>query len=163
MKKSLLAGLLVLSGFALKAQSVSPDVISAGGDFFSNLSGSVSWTLGEPMGETFSSTNNFLTQGFQQPWDFGTMLTGSDPVNAEVYPNPTSDFVYLQFGDHAGGSYVIEVFNTLGQQLSSQNFTATPSAKATVSLTNFADGIYFISVKKADGTQTSTYRITKNS
>jgi hypothetical protein len=163
MKKSLLLAGIVLSGFALNAQSVSPDVISSGGDFFSSLSGSVSWTLGEPMGETYSAPNHFLTQGFQQTWGIGASVGGSDPVNAEVYPNPTSDFVYLQFGDRASGSYVIEVFNTLGQQLSAQNFTATPSAKATVSLASFADGIYFISVKKADGTQTSTYRITKNS
>ena len=131
MKTSLLAGLFVLSGFALNAYS-----------FTDNFSG-----------RTF----------FSCPYNALSETSASDPVNAEVYPNPTSDLVYLQFGEHASGSYVIEVFNTLGQQLSTQNFTASPSAKATVSLSSFADGIYFISVKKADGTQTSTYRITKNS
>lgn len=158
----LVSGFLIASATAVNAQSVTPDVIASGGDYFQNVNGSVSWTLGEPMGETYTAGNNILTQGFQQPWDFGTMITG-EPVNAEVYPNPTSDLVYLQFGDKTSGTYVIEVFNTLGQQLSATNFTATPSSRATVSLTSFADGIYFISVRKTDGTETSTFRITKNS
>ena len=47
------------------AQSLSPSVISSAGDFFSNASGSLSSTVAEmTMVETFSSTNNKLTQGF---------------------------------------------------------------------------------------------------
>lgn len=146
------------------AQSVSPDVIATAGEFYSNASGSISWTMGEPMGETYSQTNNIVTQGFQQPWDFGTAISpGQSPVNAGVYPNPTSDVVNLQFGDNSTGAYVIEVFNTLGQQVSASQFTATPSAQTTVSLRDYADGIYFITVRKADGTESSTFKITKNS
>lgn len=165
MKKTfLLLGLFVGMSGLIKAQSISPDVIATAGEFYSNASGSISWTLGEPMGETYSSSNNVLTQGFQQPWDFGTYVPdGQTPVNADVFPNPTSDVVNLQFGDNSNGIYVIEVYNTLGQQLSSSQFAATPSARATVSLTDFADGIYFITVRKVDGNETSTYKITKNS
>lgn len=157
-----IAGLISSSGW-LYAQSVSPGVIASGGDYFSNSGGSVSWTLGEPMGETYQSANNFLTQGFQQPWDFGTVTNSNQPVNADVYPNPTTDVVFLQFGDNSSGLYIIEVFNTLGQQLKSNAFTATPSARTSVSLQDFADGVYFITVRKNDGSETSTFRITKNS
>lgn len=165
MKKTfLLLGLVVGTSGLISAQSISPDVIASAGEFYSNASGSISWTLGEPMGETYTSSNNVLTQGFQQPWDFGTTVpTVQSPVNADVYPNPTSDVVNLQFGDNSNGLYVIEVYNTLGQTLSATQFSATPSARATVSLTDFADGIYFITVRKADGTETSTFKITKNS
>jgi hypothetical protein len=162
MKKALLVFSLSVSALC-SAQSVSPDVIASAGDFFSNASGSISWTLGEPMGETYSQTNNIVTQGFQQPWDFGTPVVGGDPVNAEVYPNPTSDLVNLQFGDNTSGQYVIEVYNTLGQKLKTSTFTASPSAKTSVSLFEYSDGIYFITVRKADGTENSTFRITKNS
>lgn len=115
------------------------------------------------MGETYSQTNNILTQGFQQPWDFGTDVIGDNPVNAEIFPNPTSDVVNLQFGDNSNGQYVIEIYNTLGQMMRATTFNATPSARATVSLQDYSDGIYFITVRKADGTENSTYRITKNS
>ena len=165
MKKTFLVFGLV-AGFTMigKAQSVSPDVIASAGDFYQNASGSISWTLGEPMGETYSSANNWLTQGFQQPWDFGTGVVPSlNPVSAEAYPNPTDDVVNLQFGDNSSGLYVIEVFNTLGQRLSTSQFTASPSARATVSLQDYADGIYFVTVRKSDGTESSTFKITKNS
>ena len=164
MKKTLLIlGVVAGSyGFA-HAQSVSPDVIATAGDFYSNASGSVSWTLGEPMGETYTSTNNILTQGFQQPWDFGTGLpSGANPVNADVYPNPTADVVNLQFDNLSSGQYVIEVYNALGQRMSAMQFAATPNSQATVSLADFANGIYFITVSKVDGTETSTFKITKN-
>lgn len=164
MKKPLLILGFVAGSFVLaKAQSVSPDVLATAGEFYSNSSGSISWTMGEPMGETYTNTNNILTQGFQQPWDFGTNVTsGSAPVNADVYPNPTADVVHLQFGDNSNGQYVIEVYNTLGQQMSATQFTAAPSSQATVSLAEFANGVYFVTVHKVDGSETSTFKITKN-
>jgi hypothetical protein len=162
MKKVLLVLAVSVSSYCA-AQSVTPDVIASAGDFFSNAGGSISWTLGEPMGETYQQTGNMVTQGFQQPWDFGMFITGGDPVNAEVYPNPTADVVNLEFGDKTSGQYIIEVYNTLGQQLRSTTFNATPSSRTTISLLDYSDGIYFITVRKADGTENSTFRITKNS
>lgn len=161
--KRLLLLLAVSASVVSTAQSLSPQVVSSAGDFFSNASGSVSWTLGEPMGETYSQTSNILTQGFQQPDDFGTDVIGDDPVNAEIYPNPTADVVNLQFGTDVNGQYLIEIYNTLGQQLRSVTYTASPSSQTAVSLADYSDGIYFITVRKADGTQTSTFRVTKNS
>lgn len=154
------AGFIASAGL-LRAQSVTPEVISSAGDYFANTNGSVSWTLGEPMGETYVSSNNFLTQGFQQPWDFGTVINGNQPVNAEVYPNPTTDVVFLQFSNESSGLYIIEIFNPLGQLLKSTAFTATASARTSVSLHDYSDGVYFITVRKNDGTETSTFRITK--
>lgn len=164
MKQTFLTiGMFVALYGVARAQSVSPDVIATAGDFYQNASGSISWTLGEPMGETYSSANNILTQGFQQPWDFGTDVQAPTPVNADAYPNPTSDVVHLQFGAEASGEYVIDVFNTLGQQVSQTQYTASPSSQTTVSLTDFSDGVYFLTIRKVDGSQSSTFKITKNS
>ncbi|MBN2174518.1 MAG: hypothetical protein JW731_10310, partial [Bacteroidales bacterium] len=68
MKK--IAHILLLSAFPFFAfaQSVSPEVIASAGDYFENSTGSLSWTLGEVMNETFSNGSNILTQGFQQPF-----------------------------------------------------------------------------------------------
>lgn len=158
----ILISILTLEGYA-NAQSVTPSVVASAGDFFSNTSGSVSWTLGEPMGETYSSSSNWLTQGYQQTWDIGTSVTSPSPVNADLYPNPTNDIVNIQFGADASGEYVIEVYNTLGQMLNSSQFAATPSARAEVSLSDYSDGIFFITVRKNDGSTNSTFKINKNS
>src|SRR4051812_9015968 len=50
------------------AQSLSPKVIASAGGYFTSANASLSWTLGETMGQTFTNGNNVLTQGFQQPY-----------------------------------------------------------------------------------------------
>jgi len=60
----------------ISAQITSPEVISSSGAYFSNTSGSMSWTLGETVTETFSNGSNILTQGFQQP--VSVSITGID-------------------------------------------------------------------------------------
>ena len=42
------------------------DVISAFGNYFSNNSNTISWTIGECIPETFANSGNKLTQRFQQ-------------------------------------------------------------------------------------------------
>jgi hypothetical protein len=66
MKKLLIVPALA-AAICLNAQSLSPQVIASSGSYFSNGSGSLSWTLGETMTETFIAGSSQLTQGFQQP------------------------------------------------------------------------------------------------
>ncbi len=139
----IVAGLISSAGW-LHAQSVSPDVIASGGDYFSNSGGSVSWTLGEPMGETYQSANNFLTQGFQQPWDFGTVTNSNQPVNADVYPNPTTGMITVQ---HAEG-YTFRLFDYQGRLVLSALLTA---AKQQLTVSSYPSGIYCYSILSASG------------
>ncbi|MCD4736625.1 MAG: hypothetical protein K8R53_11320 [Bacteroidales bacterium] len=61
----ILAELMIVS--VLFSQSIERDVVASSGDYYETAVGSVSWTLGELATETFTSPNNILTQGFQQP------------------------------------------------------------------------------------------------
>ncbi len=69
MKKSLSFLFIIaftLLSFQIKAQQV---IASAGGNYEGdNIS--LSWTMGEPVTETFSGGGVILTQGFQQPYSF---------------------------------------------------------------------------------------------
>jgi len=51
----------------LCAQSFATDVIGSAGTFAKETGGSMAWTIGEVMIETYSSSYNFFTQGFHQP------------------------------------------------------------------------------------------------
>ena len=79
--KTFITVIVILFSFGnhLHAQSFSQDVIGLAGTFATSANGSMAWTIGEVMIETYSSTNNFFTQGFHQPdavvppvevWDF---------------------------------------------------------------------------------------------
>src|SRR3989442_14473369 len=75
MKKIIL--LILLSGlsFALRAQTLTPFVVSTSGAFYSNGAGMLSTTIGELAAvTTLSGGSNYLTQGFQQPWDFSVSI-----------------------------------------------------------------------------------------
>ncbi len=67
MKKPQLLLIALCFPFFVNAQSVSPQVVASGGDYFEGSSVSLSWTLGEIATETLSNGNIILTQGFQQP------------------------------------------------------------------------------------------------
>jgi len=45
----------------------SQEVLSSGGGYEVTTSGSVSWSIGEPIIETLSGTGGVMTQGMQQP------------------------------------------------------------------------------------------------
>ena len=48
----------------------SQQVIATSGGYYQNENISLSWTVGEPVIETFTAGDVILTQGFQQPWSF---------------------------------------------------------------------------------------------
>lgn len=59
----------MLNGWERKcyAQSFSPTVIASAGTFATAADGSMAWTIGEVITETFGYHENFFTQGFHQP------------------------------------------------------------------------------------------------
>ena len=68
-----------------------------------------------------------------------------------LYPNPTSDEVYLALKNAVNGKTTIEVYNQIGQIV----YTEVKSelmAQSIVSIntSRFADGVYFVNVKNGD-------------
>jgi hypothetical protein len=94
--------LLVLSFIAFVGISpiLSQEVIAIGGQYLSNSSGSISYTIGETVIETLTGSNNILTQGFQQTNLIVTAINEAKRLNFEIsaYPNPTQDFIRLRIG-----------------------------------------------------------------
>jgi hypothetical protein len=66
-KKIILAALAVV---ILCFQTNAQQVIASAGGYSVGETVSLSWTLGEPVTETFSGGGIILTQGFQQPYSF---------------------------------------------------------------------------------------------
>lgn len=68
-------------------------LISSGGDAYTTTTNHVVLSIGESFVETQTSGVNSLTYGFNQPipGTIGILETG--PIELEVFPNPTSNFV----------------------------------------------------------------------
>lgn len=122
-----------------RAQSLSPEVIATAGDFFTGLTANISWTLGEPVIETYSGTAGTLTQGFQQDWQNpdGIIETEFNP-DISIYPNP----FYDQFAIHSPVSCFVTIKDLIGRTV----FETTTIIAGTnaVNLSSLEAGTYFI-------------------
>ena len=76
--------------FFLLSNNNAQEVITTAGDYYLASSGSLSWTFGETITETFSTGINALTQGFNQS-QLSATATYQLPTldfNIKAYPNP---------------------------------------------------------------------------
>jgi len=160
----LAAALLMAGAFSLRAQSLSPEVISSAGDVLTSSGGSVSYTIGEPVSETFSATPNILTQGFQQPWTVSLAgIPEQDELNGiYAYPNPVKDDLLIDFTAVKNGSYILKITDVAGKELENKKLeTGAGAFIQRVSLSAYENGIYFIGIISADKAYVKTFKIVK--
>lgn len=83
------------SSVSLQAQ----EVIGTTGEHYEGEGISLSWTLGEPVSETYSSGDNFLTQGFHQGQFILVYIGEKEEPATEVtvYPNPFANVLNIRF------------------------------------------------------------------
>lgn len=92
------------TNFMLQGQQ---QVVATAGDYNQTASGSLSWTLGEPVIETYTVNVQTLSQGFQQ----GSVSVIYQEIKEElkieisVYPNPADDYVILAVDKPEGLQY----------------------------------------------------------
>ena len=150
MKKIKLLIALSVITVSLRAQSLTPQVISSSGAFYSNGSGMLSTTIGELAAvTTLSGGSYYLTQGFQQPWDFGVgipELNGTD-FALEIYPNPGNGMFYLSVNTPEDSKLKIHIYDVLGKTIFSENVNSPSGGMIhELNLRNFNSGIYFLEV-----------------
>lgn len=106
-----------------KGQSLSPFVIAATGNFYSNTQGSLSFTVGEmTLVNNFNTSSIILLQGFQQPLpNIITSLNsvGIPGVNINFCPNPSNGLITLALKSPFILDVRLNVFDILGRQVKS--------------------------------------------
>jgi hypothetical protein len=76
---------LIPSFSLLQAQSISRQLVATAGGVATGTTGSVSFSIGEPVIGTITGGGFTLTQGFQQPESAQCTITGFDPFPASIY------------------------------------------------------------------------------
>ena len=98
----------------------SQHVVAPAGNYHENAQGSVCWTLGEAIINTYQNDNHSISQGFQQ--SFVTVATLADEpiamLHLMAFPNPARDLVTITSGYELEGTYRYEVYDMVGQLLS---------------------------------------------
>jgi len=65
----------------------------------------------------------------------------------QIYPNPTNEFINITLRELAGKKGTIEIFNSFGQRVKSQNYEVIPSLPATFDVSELVGGVYFVNIK----------------
>lgn len=145
--------ILLLASLIAEAQSndqLRPNVIASSGAFFSNAAGMLSYTVGELAAvTTLSSTNNFLTQGFQQPSDFNVFVPSVDAQNfsMNVFPNPSKGNFFITVKTPKDYSMTYSVFDMLGKLvIASDKKIFRGNATIPLDLTRQIVGIYLLEI-----------------
>lgn len=157
-------GLLLIIFFSfqlINGQSLEPKVIAASGAYITSVSCSMTWTLGEVMTDTYTSSGNFLTQGFNQPdTDFATAVVNLfHTENILVYPNPAINYIIIDL-KNVPGNHIIYIYNTLGQMLLQENIRAGQE-QLEIPINEFANGLYLINIKNPESNLSSSFKVIK--
>jgi len=157
MKQKLLLVFALTTVITCKSQTVTPVVLSNQGGFSVLSGGSISWSIGEPVSESYVNGTKLTTMGFHQPeLDFVTLIKeqGSD-ASVLVFPNPVRDLLTINFSGLKEGNYSLELIDNLGK-LIYKSETAISEKTQTVQLkiNEVAAGNYFLRVDNKDFSKT---------
>jgi len=138
----LLTGLITIFVLITSAQ----DLISTGGDFFHMESGSISFTIGEPIIETLGNEDHDLTQGFQQASrDITTDYNEMEFTSINVFPNPTTDYINIECSEFEELNYQLYTLNGVLVSLGEIS-----KIESTISLVNYNPSIFILKLYKED-------------
>ena len=149
------------------SQTLTPTVVSCYGKFSGAGGYSLSATGGEPMTETFSAGNNILTQGFQQPDFISTGITVLNEAGflVKIFPNPTADFLTVQFQSNSENEFNISLSDFLGRKFILHNEQEKKGNEFTKTflLNELPSACYFLTIENSKGDIKKSFPIIKTS
>lgn len=137
------------------------EVIASDGSFSLNSQGSLSWTLGEVVTETFSTSDNFLTQGFQQKLE-GFLYIGEISFEDHIiFPNPFLSEITVS-SSCSESNYQIDIYDNQTKLVYTNKFLfSVPCEQVNIDLAALPAGIYFFTVIIPDSGEKFVERIIK--
>ena len=165
MKKYYILFLAVFLGLSVSGQSISSYVVASAGESVETSDVSISWTLGEIAIETLEDNGNtlILTQGFQQAYFDITSI--EDPIlsnnfKLKVYPNPASEFVWVELESDEINEVLIEMFDLNGKLVYNSKLNIH-EVRTQIKLTDQNSSQYILRISDSSGTVLHTYKLIK--
>jgi hypothetical protein len=154
MKKLLLLFLISSIG---QAQSISKQVIGTSGKTLTNSNLKLSYTVGEPVVGLMTSGGNQLGNGYYPALNLQTLSVEDNvlDVQLKVYPNPTSQSLYVSHPDM--NSFGITIVDLNGKQL----YSGTINKEEPLDVSNYTQGMYLVTIENTTTNKKNTYKIIK--
>ena len=155
--KSLIFILLVSAICYSQTPSISKQVIGTAGKTQTNSNFKVSWTAGEPVVGLMTAGGNQLGNGYYPAMDLQALQIEdhSFDVKIKVYPNPTSEMLYVSHPEL--NSFSIQITDLNGKQIYSGNIDKDQP----LNVSNYTQGIYLVTISNKEANKKNTYKIIK--
>ena len=152
MKKFLLFSCLLLSICAFsKAQFYERYLISPAGDYYEMSNVQMTWVLGDLVTGAYDIGQLIVPYGVDVPHYVDVTS------NVSLFPNPTSDKVYLQMNMDNIDNCLYYLYDILGREIQNSMIT---SFKTELNLESFEPGIYILRIIK-EKVQVEEFKIIK--
>lgn len=159
--QSFMLFLLVFFCFGLQAQTA---VLSSGGDA-SGSGGSISYSVGQVVYTTASSSTATIMQGVQQPYEIFVVIGIEEAkdisLSYDIYPNPVSDVVKLKVDDAKVaniGSLHYYLYDITGNVLESKRIT---EKETEITMGKYAKAAYFLKITDDNKKEWKTFKVIK--
>jgi hypothetical protein len=138
------------------------NTISASGGNASGSGGSVSYTIGQVVYNTYTGTNGSAAQGVQQPFEI-SVVTGIEEaldisLEIMVYPNPATDFIKLKIKNYDVQNLRYMLYNINGSLLQDNKIVGN---ETNIVMSNYMSATYFLKVTD-NNKVIKTFKIIKN-
>lgn len=156
--------LLSYTGEIIFSQQLSHQVLVPVAGVVSGSALNYSQTIGETAVEVVSGSGFVLSQGFQQPAihvKATREIPKGDGVN--VYPNPATDFINVEFFGETGRAFRIDVLNIAGTVMLTErlNFQVNYWFIKEIQVSQLIKGAYLVRIASHDGFIKRTFVIQK--
>jgi hypothetical protein len=154
MKYLIIVLLVATMGYS---QTISKQVIGTAGKTQSNGNRTVSWTAGEPVVGLMTAGGNQLGNGYYPALNLQTLSIEDNvlDVQLKVYPNPTSQSLYVSHPNM--NSFGVTIVDLNGKQL----YSGTINKDEPLDVSGFTQGMYVVTIENKTTNKKNTYKIIK--
>jgi hypothetical protein len=156
MKHIILVLTLTFSSLSF-SQSISKQVIGTSGKTLTNSNLKLSYTVGEPVVGIMTAGGNQLGNGYYPAMDLQALSVEDNvlDVQLKVYPNPTSQSLYVSHPQM--NSFGITIMDLNGKQL----YSGTINKEEPLDVSNYTQGMYIVTIENTASNKKNTYKIIK--
>jgi hypothetical protein len=136
------------------------ELLSASAGHFTSTNYQITWSIGEPLIETYNSANLIVNQGFHQNLSHIVNLNNLDAeyYKLSIYPVPAGNTLYLLINPKNPETFDYTIFNQNGKRLFGAGLSTLENQ---LDISNLVPGIYFIQITNKNRTHCKTYNFIK--
>jgi hypothetical protein len=127
-------------------ESQAQESINASGAELSGNTGTISYSIGQVVYNTYSMPGASFAEGVQQPYEISTVNGIDIPeivLQMSTYPNPTTDYLNLSIGNYNQEKLTLQLFDVAGKLLLDQTIT---EPNTVIDMNRFTMATYYLTI-----------------